>query len=95
MLPCFGLLHYGSMYQRHLAQFKRNLERVSHTWITQGVELLCFHIASHASVFLMFLYCPEFEGAALIVRTKQIIGFVFFNHNEDARNLAQRLNNFS
>lgn len=63
--------------------------------ITQGVELLCFHIASHASVFLMFLYCPEFEGVALIVRTKQITGFVFFNHHEDARNLAQRLNNFS
>lgn len=32
--------------------------------IPQGVELLCFHIAIPASVFLMFLYCPDFEGAA-------------------------------
>lgn len=38
--------------------------------ITQVVELLCFHIASHTSFFLMFLYCPEFEGAVLMKKGK-------------------------
>lgn len=63
MLPYFDLLHDGNIYQRHLAQFKS---------VTLGkemtqAELLCFHSASHTSFFLMFLYCPEFEGAVLIV----------------------------
>lgn len=94
MLPYFGLLHYGSLYQRHLPQSKRNPEWVSHTWKGDYARSRTFVLPYCKSCFCLSdvsLLSWVWRGCFNRKRIRQIIGFVLFNHCEDTGNLHSKI----